>query len=455
MATEAKPAALKLDDGARVAVLGGGPAGSFFGYFLLEMAGRLGLRIAVDLYESRDFTRPGPPGCNMCGGIISESLVQLLAVEGLDLPETVVRRGIDAYMLHMDIGSVRIETPLHEKRIGAVFRGIGPKGLDIPKGESLDGYLKMMAGKKGSRVIAGRVEEVTRSEGRFQVKTREGSTEVYDLVAVALGINSPALKVFQNLGLKYRPPETTKTFICEFRLGEETVAKHLGSCMHTFLLDIPRLKFAAIIPKGEYVTACLLGERIDRELVDAFLNAPEMKRCFPEGWSGDQNVCQCMPQMYLEAAVSPYDDRLVFIGDCGVSRLYKDGIGAAYRTAKAAAATAVFEGIAALDFQRHFDKTCRSLDRDNRIGKLIFTFVPLMHKSRFLRRGILRMVRDEQNCPAGSRPMSTILWDMFTGSAPYRDVLRRTLHLSFLAALVKNILSEVRPPKRRRRPKEA
>lgn len=455
MVAEKDRGGLKLDDGSRVAVLGGGPAGSFSAYFLLEMARRLGLRLEVDLYESRDFARPGPPGCNMCGGIISESLVQLLAVEGIDLPDTVVRRGIDSYMLHLDIGSVRIETPLHEKRIGGVFRGIGPKGMETPKGESFDGFLRMKAEKRGSRAIAGRVEEVTRREGRIRVKTRDGADREYDLAVVAFGVNSPALKLFENLGLDYRPPETTKTFICEFRLGEETVVKHLGSCMHTFLLNIPRLKFAAIIPKGDYVTTCLLGEKIDRELVEAFLNAPEVKDCFPPGWSGNQRVCQCMPQMYLGASVSPFDDRLVFVGDCGVSRLYKDGIGAAYRTAKAAASTAIFEGIAAPDFQRHFGKTCRSLDRDNRIGKWIFTFIPLMHKSRLLRRAVLRMVQTEQGRSDGTRPMSNILWDMFTGSAPYGDVLGRALRLSFLASLFKNILIEIRPLKKRRPMKEA
>jgi flavin-dependent dehydrogenase len=454
MAAEKDKGELKLDDGSRVAVLGGGPAGSFFGYFLLDMAQRLGIRIQVDLYESRDFTRPGSPGCNMCGGIVSESLVQILAVEGINLPDTVVRRGIDAYMLHLDVGSVRIETLLQEKRIGAVFRGQGPKGLKVAKGEGFDGFLKRMAEKKGVRMISGRVEGLARGNGSIQIKTRDGEVQDYHLVAAAFGVNSPALKLFQNLGLKYRTPETTKTFICEFYLGEEVVGKHLGSCMHTFLLDIPRLKFAAIIPKGDYVTTCLLGEKIDRELISAFLNAPEVKSCFPPGWSGDQNVCQCMPQMYLGAAVSPYDDRLVFIGDCGVSRLYKDGIGAAYRTAKAAASTAVFEGIAAPDFQRHFGKTCRSLDKDNRIGKWIFTFVPLMHKSRLIRRGILRMVRAEQSRSGGARPMSMVLWDIFTGSAPYRDVFRRTLHLSFLATLAKNILTEIRPLKRRRPMKE-
>lgn len=75
----------ELDDGSRVAVMGGGPAGSFFSYFLLQIAHRAGLSLQLDIYEPRDFAATGPKGCNMCGGIISESLVQSLAAEGITL----------------------------------------------------------------------------------------------------------------------------------------------------------------------------------------------------------------------------------------------------------------------------------------------------------------------------------------------------------------------------------
>jgi flavin-dependent dehydrogenase len=47
---------LALDDGSRIGVVGGGPAGSFFSYFLLEMSRRVGLDVAVDIYEPRDFS---------------------------------------------------------------------------------------------------------------------------------------------------------------------------------------------------------------------------------------------------------------------------------------------------------------------------------------------------------------------------------------------------------------
>ena len=101
--------AIELDDGARVAIMGGGPAGSFFGYFFLDMAERMGLDVTVDQFEPRDFSGLGPASCNMCGGIISETLVQNLAAEGINLPSTVVQRGIDSYVLHTHEGSVRID----------------------------------------------------------------------------------------------------------------------------------------------------------------------------------------------------------------------------------------------------------------------------------------------------------------------------------------------------------
>ena len=64
---------LRLTEGSRVGVIGGGPAGSFFSYFLLKTAAFLDLHLKVDIYEMRDFNLAGQRGCNMCGGIISES----------------------------------------------------------------------------------------------------------------------------------------------------------------------------------------------------------------------------------------------------------------------------------------------------------------------------------------------------------------------------------------------
>jgi flavin-dependent dehydrogenase len=430
---------LQLKDGSRAAVIGGGPGGSFFSYFLLSMAETVGIGIDIDIYEPRQFSHCGPAGCNHCGGIVSESLVQVLATEGINLPTSVVQRGIDSYVLHMDVGTVRIDTPLQEKRIAAVFRGNGPRDAEIQAG-SFDRYLQGLAQKKGARVVRKLVSDLEWVDARPRLIHPDGPGAIYDLVAVGVGINSSLLRCLQTSSIGYRPPKTAMTYICEFLLDRETIHRYLGTSMHVFLLDLPRLEFAALIPKGDVVTMCLLGDDIDTELVECFLNSAEVRECFPPDLEPLPKVCNCSPLINIAAAEQPFADRIVFLGDSGVTRLYKDGIGAAYRTAKAAAITAVFQGIAADDFRRHFWPVCRNISADNSIGKFVFAFNQLFQKKRFSRRAILRMTAKEQVSDTATRHMSRVLWDLFTGSAPYREVLRNTMRPGFMVYLAWNLM---------------
>jgi len=432
---------LQLDDGSRVAVVGGGPAGSFFSYFLADMAERVGRDIEVDVYEPRDFSGVGPISCNMCGGIISESLVQNLAAEGINLPPTVVQRGIDSYTLHMDVGSANIETPLNEMRIGAVYRATGPRDLKVVRWQSFDGFLLDLASQRGVHLVQNRVDEIRWEGGRPEIVAKDGSTKSYDLLVVAVGVNSTSLKLFEGAGLDYEAPATTKTFIREFYLGIETINRYIGSSMHVFLLNIPGLEFAAIIPTGDYVSACLLGENVNKATLTLFLESPEVKRCMPPGWDSTKISCQCSPKMSIRGAVRPFADRLVFVGDAGVTRLFKDGIGAAYRTAKAAATTAVFQGVSEVDFERHYWPVCRSIEKDNAIGKLLFKFTEMIQKFRFARRAVHHMVESEQKMSGHRRGMSMVLWDLFTGSATYREILKRTMRPTFLARFLRDLVS--------------
>jgi flavin-dependent dehydrogenase len=450
-ASTAAPAA--LEDGSRIAVIGSGPAGSLFSYFLLQMARRAGLDgLHVDLFDARAFDRPAPQGCNMCGGIISESLVQNLAAEGITLPPGVVQRGLDSYVLHMDVGSVRIDTPLHEMRIGAVHRGAGPRDMKSAKWASFDLHLQQRAREAGAHLVDARVDDIGRAaDGRIQVKPRNDGWREYDLVVAATGVNTGILKAFEGLGIGYRRPAVTKTLIREYYLGEEEITRTLGSSMHVFLLKIPRLEFAAIIPKGDYVTMCLLGEDIDTDLVDAFVAAPEVRDCMPQDWRPDQRSCQCLPHINVRGVELPFADRVLFIGDSGVTRLYKDGIGAAYRTAKAAARTAVFEGVSAEAFRRHYLPVCRSITGDNRIGRVAFSFTRVVQHARVLRRAMLRVTLAEQRRQGTSRRMSAVLWDMFSGSAPYADIFGRMIHPALIWAFTWAIAASIWPHKELRR----
>jgi hypothetical protein len=212
--------------------------------------------------------------------------------------------------------------------------------------------------------------------------------------------------------------------------------------MHVFLLDLPRLEFAALIPKGDFVTACLLGDEVDDELVRSFLATDEVRACFPEG-KVPEHVCHCFPYINVGAADPPFAERIVFVGDSGVARLYKDGIGSAYRTAKAAARTAVYHGVSAADFRAHFLPACRAIDFDNTLGRIVFASSALVQRWRFSRRAMLRMTAREQQTTAGPRRMSGVLWDVFTGSAPYRDVFMRSMHPAFVGSLLWNVLAAV------------
>ncbi len=431
-----KTSDMGIHNDARVAVMGGGPAGSFFSYFLLDMAERVGIELQVDIYEPRDFSLVAPRGCNMCAGVISESLVQNLAAEGINLSETVVQRAIGSYVLYTDVGSLRIGTPRNEKRIAALFRGSGPRGIKEFKWVGFDRHLLKSAENKGAQIINTRITNVERFGDQILVKTRSNPGQVYDLLAVASGVNSAALKLFENRDFDYIPPKTAKTAIQEYYLGSETIEKYLGSTLHVFLLDIPRLDFAMIVPKGDFATVCLLGTDVDANLLQSFLDAPEVKKCFPEDWDTNQPTCQCFPRINIQGAFQPFADRVVFLGDSGVTRLYKDGIGAAYRAAKAAAATVVFEGINEEDFRNHYSAACKRIHNDNQFGKVIFAVTRLIQRMRFSRRAVLRMAGREQLGVSSYPHMSSVLWDTFTGSAPYKEVFLRTLHPLFISRFI-------------------
>jgi hypothetical protein len=245
------------------------------------------------------------------------------------------------------------------------------------------------------------------------------------------------------LSTGYKPPKRTKTLIREFYLGEKTIAKSMGNSMHVFLLEIPGLEFAAIIPKGDYVTLCMLGRGLGKDLLESFLNSSEVIRVMPEVLLKQLESCQCHPSINIAGALRPYSNRMVYIGDAGVTRLYKDGIGAAYRTAKAAANTVIFEGIATSDFHKYYWPVCRKINRDNFVGQIVFMINKINQKISLTRATILRMVREEQEVNHSKKYMSVMLWDMFTGSSPYLNIFLLSVHPVFLFRFMKSIFLEL------------
>ena len=71
---------------------------------------------------------------------------------------------------------------------------------------------------------------------------------------------------------------------------------------------------------------------------------------------------------------------------------------------------------------------------------MIFGGSVVFKKLRFLRRGVLGMTIREQQKFTPNRPMSMVLWNMFTGSAPYRAILAQTLRPGFFGNLGLHLL---------------
>ncbi|CAK0780630.1 conserved hypothetical protein [Gammaproteobacteria bacterium] len=418
---------MKLTNGSTVAVVGGGPAGAFTAYFLKLFSYLVEMEIQVDIYEPKDFSQRGAKGCNHCGGVVSESLVQFMATEGITIPPEIITNTIDVYTLHTDSGHVALHTPFEEMRIAAIFRGGGPKQsksvVATAPIKGLDEYLLELACRHGANLIRERVTNLDWDLGRPQVIVKN-DRRTYDLLVGATGINGTGIKLFESMGWGYSPPKMSKTFIQDLYLGKEVVEKYVGNSMHVFLLNIPGINQGAIIPKGDYATFCFVAQTITNELIEQFFSHPEVKGCLPPDWKRPANIdsCLCYPDTNVGDAINPYTDRVVMVGDCGVARLFKDGIGSAYRMAKACATTAVLWGISTKDFRDHYEPVCKKISFDNRVGHLVLDAFGLARTIGFVRYGILATAAAEQRDNREKKPMSSALWSAFSGSHSYVDI---------------------------------
>lgn len=430
---------MKLMDGANIAVVGGGPSGSFFSYFAQKYAAQLGIKINIDLFEFKDFNCAGPQGCNHCGGIISNSLIQSLSKEGITIPSEIIRKEITSYTLHIEDQDTIIEAPLDEQKIIAIFRGLGPNGCINKSFKGFDQYILSLCENKGINIIKERVTELTRIENGILLKTNKNFTKEYDFIVGAIGLNRNTFKLFHNICPSFEIPKTSRTFIGEIELSPELIEQNFGNSMHVFFLDIANIKFGALIPKDNHITIVLIADNVDDTLINNFLNAKEVKRCFPSDFDIFNKIsCRCFPFINVKGAKLSYADRAVLIGDSSTSKLYKNGIGAAYITAKAAANAAIFHGVSTADFKKHHEPVCNNLKSDNKYGRFIFWLTSIIQRSIFLKRLLFKNIIKEQRRKKQKRRMSTILWDIFTGSTAYRNIFFRFFNPKLIFSIVWN-----------------
>ncbi|MDO8282465.1 MAG: hypothetical protein Q7U10_07565 [Thermodesulfovibrionia bacterium] len=417
-----------LNDGADIAVIGGGPSGTFFTIFALKMAKMIDKKLNITIFDPKDFSRNGPAGCNRCGGVISELLVQTLAVEGINLPDSVIQRGINSYRLHTLHGSVDIVTPSFEKTIATIKRGGGPSEINLAGKESFDNFLLKQAIELGAVHRPLRIDRIEYNGDKPLLFSQGEKVHESDAVVGAFGVNSTAAKMFEDIGFGYSRPETITTAIAELEFGEDVVSEYFGNSIQLFLLPLPGMKFAAMIPKGSYVTVCILGKNMGSHTMENFLNHDIVRKILPRG-AYVKPMCRCLPKMSIGAPRIPFTDRIVICGDAGSTRLFKDGIGAAYIMGKAVAKTVVFDGVSKEHFREGYYPAYRGIKIDNYYGRYLFWVTDLYKKYGIMTKGMLAVVEDEQKGPGNPRVLSTILWNMFTGNERYKDIFKTAISI--------------------------
>ena len=127
-----------------------------------------------------------------------------------------------------------------------------------------------------------------------------------------------------------------------------------------------------------------------------------------------------------------------------MTRLYKDGIGSALVTARAAAETALQYGITQEAFAAHYAPVCRAIARDNRFGRIVFALTAHSRRSGFTMRALARAVASEANTAPGAGPLGRILWSLFTGDSSYEEIFRMMFDAGSIARLLKAMLLELR-----------
>lgn len=435
---------LNLKNGSKVAIIGGGPAGSFFAHFIQKYAYNRGINLSIAIFDGKDFLQKGPKGCNLCAGVLSDSLYQNLIEEGIFLPEKRIINRVEGYHLHVDNEHLILSCGENStNKIATVFRGNGPRYSTFPDVVSFDDFLLSWAQDRGANVILSPVWDIKLPENRNEpVSLSYGKGKSLqqfdaDLVVGAFGVNSYLMKKMQALGFGYKPPSTLITYQAEFKSDREKIFEDFGNTIHVYMPKSKNIRYATVIPKGEYISLTLIGKKnATRDLFSEFMSLKEIRNKIP----GSQPHCFCYPKILLSPSKNPFTNRLVIIGDASFSRHYKNGIESAFITAKLAAETAACRGIDASSFSDHYYKRARKLIiHDNYYGRFLFLMNDIISSVPLLTKSHLSLARKGKTLYA-SKKIRFILWNMFTGNIPYREIFKVALNMKLQITMLLNTI---------------
>jgi flavin-dependent dehydrogenase len=366
----------------------------------------------------------------MCAGVVSETLINKLAAEGIFIPEEKVQRKIDSYNFQTKAQSILLEHPFKSSKIVSVFRGNGPRFFTSQTNISFDDFLLENVKQKGINIISEIVSEIilpksnTESIKIIYGRGQQKETFHADLVVGAFGLNTQMIEKIKNLRFGYRPPQTVNTCQAEIELDPKFIAAKYKNSIYTFSLGIKNIRYGAIIPKASHITISIIGRKnVSRNDLVEFINHPRVRPLFPKTWRIPEKYCYCYPKIPLGSAGNPFTDRMVLIGDASISRYYKNGLESAFITARLAAHCAVFLGIDKKALKKYFFEQAKKIfQRDNFFGDMLFRLNDLISKSNLVTAAHLSLANKNSKT---SFYLQQIYWNMFTGNIPYKEIFKK------------------------------
>lgn len=441
----------------KIAVIGGGPAGSFFAFEILSRAKDTGQAVEVCIFEKKDdlhFHSPDEAyvckgGCNYCAGGISPRLAQVLLDRQIILPDDLVVGNVSSIIVHGHWKNIKLPVPFGKKMF-TVFRGSRPRGRREDY-YNFDSFILSRARELGAELVLGQAVDVgfDPDAGKVNVRYKAGGnaeTMTADFVVFAGGVNqsiardfakNPILPLIKKMIPLYRPPKVRKALICELVI-DQRYQKAIEGEIHFVEYGSKHLQIemSSFVPKGDFVTIVLLGKSVDYakagdriRIISEYMNLPHIRRIIPSG-TVQLPVCVCNPYMTVGGAKNVHGEHAAVIGDLAVSRLYKDGIYSAYLTASGLAAALLDRTDSRSNsLHKHFYPAFHSLDIDNRFGSIVFVLNRIFYSSPILSRIFYQAVLTERKTkPKRKRRLESILWQIASGDGTYRNAFLSMFH---------------------------
>lgn len=455
----------RLEDGATIAVVGGGPAGAFSAIHLLKQARQRGLAIRVVIFESRcqpvseesGTTAWVYAGCPQCAGGISPRLHDALADLGIRLPPEVIQASISSITVQGNWKSIYLPVP-SRRAMSSVFRGTLPFGQHLPA-DCFDAHLLHVATDAGAELVGSRVFRAAYdSRGMVDLSYQLNNMETVlkaDFAIFAGGVNDrtdkyhtlpTSMELFQKMQPGYLPPRLRKALIFELEAKDATgMAEggelHFVECSSGKL----HLDMCSMLSKRGYITVSLIGKSVDSSfshhqnlnVIKDFLSLRQIRAVLPPQMRLCVR-CICNPSLVVGTARMPFGPRVAAVGDMATSRQYKDGILAAHNMAASIAVTVFASGMDSGSLASGYGQTIADLEKDNRYAAVIFVLYRWFFVNPVLSRIIYQAFTTEKKSKtSGQRKFKNIFWAICSGDLTYREIAWSMLRPSTLWLIFK------------------